>query len=585
MGDGPKFGAETPPVQGDLTGRRGKQVLLESLRLHGVELLFGNPGTTESGLLDGLLDAEDLRYVTCLHEGVALGAAHYHAQATGRTAFVNLHVAPGLGNALGMLYNAAEANSPMVITAGQQDTRMRLREPLLSGDLVAMAAPWVKWSVQAERADELGHLMQRAFKVAADPPSGPVFVALPIDVLEQETTEPARPPAPLQRAAAPHPEGIARLAELLALARRPAIVVGDGVARSGARSELVRLAEILGATVHPDGLVHHLHFPPAHPLARPRMPLDHGGIRRVLEGVDCVLLIGGHFFEEIWFDRGSPFPEGCRVAQIEASPDRLGLNFTPDLGLLADPGLALAALLERLGGLEGGEWRDTGAERRAARTRERLEDDAARAARADQPLEAGAPLPAAAMVSRLVASLPEDVVLVNEGITASGELLSQLPYADARESSDRYYGTRGGGIGQGLPGGLGAALAHPGRPVLAVSGDGSAMYSIQALWTAAHLGLPILFLIVDNREYRILKINMQLYRRRFGVDTDRPFPHMDLTGPDLDFVRLAEGHGVEARRADDAESFTAALAAAWKTVAGGRPALIEVRVAGQSDRG
>src|SRR5690606_5180253 len=141
---------------------------------HGVEFVFGNPGTTESPLLDALQDAPAVRYITALHEGVALGAATYYAQASGRTGVVNLHVAPGLGNAMGMLYSAFKANAPLLVTAGQQDTRMRLRDPLLGHDLVAMAAPVTKWSAQVERADEMGPLLRRAFKIANDPPTGPV---------------------------------------------------------------------------------------------------------------------------------------------------------------------------------------------------------------------------------------------------------------------------------------------------------------------------------------------------------------------------------------------------------------------------
>src|SRR5438128_937910 len=176
---------------------RGRQVLMESLIGHGVEYVFGNPGTTESPILDALLDYPQLRYIVALHEGVALGAASYYAQATGKPAVVNVHVAPGLGNALGMLYNAYKARVPLVVTAGQQDTRLRLRGPVLGHDLVAMAAPLTKWSVQVERADELALIMHRALKIASDPPAGPVFVPLPIDVMEQETE-----PAPLPPGAA-----------------------------------------------------------------------------------------------------------------------------------------------------------------------------------------------------------------------------------------------------------------------------------------------------------------------------------------------------------------------------------------------
>src|SRR6185436_16641826 len=194
---------------------RGRQVLMESLIAHGVELIFGNPGTTESPILDALLDYTQLEYIVALHEGVALGAASYYAQATGTTAVVNVHVAPGLGNALGMLYNALKARAPVVVTAGQQDTRLRLRGPVLGHDLVAMAAPLTKWSVQIERADEVAPILHRALKIASDPPAGPVFVGLPIDVMEQETDVEPFAPGALYRAPAPDPAGIRAAADLL----------------------------------------------------------------------------------------------------------------------------------------------------------------------------------------------------------------------------------------------------------------------------------------------------------------------------------------------------------------------------------
>ena len=159
---------------------RGRQVFFETLINHGVDRVFGNPGTTESPLLDSLLDYPQIQYIVHLHEGVATGAANFYAQASGKTAFVNLHVAPGLGNAIGAIYSAWKNNSPMVVTAGQQDTRMRLRDPVLGHDLAAIARPVTKWSVQVESADELGPILQRAFKIANEAPAGPVFVALPI---------------------------------------------------------------------------------------------------------------------------------------------------------------------------------------------------------------------------------------------------------------------------------------------------------------------------------------------------------------------------------------------------------------------
>ena len=290
---------------------RGKQVFMESLIGHGVEYIFGNPGTTESPILDALLDYPQLRYVVALHEGVALGAASYYAQASGRAGVVNIHVAPGLGNALGMLYNALKARSPLVVTAGQQDTRLRLRGPVLGHDLVAMAAPLTKWSVQVERADEFALIMHRALKIATDPPAGPVFVALPIDVLEQETDVEPFPPGRLYRAPRARPgRRAARPPSCCSASRRPAIVVGDDAASAAA--EVAALAERLGAAVWCEGIRMHQVLPSAHPNFRLGLPFDTVAIRKALDGADVVLLVGGPFFEEVWYAPGSPLPPGAR---------------------------------------------------------------------------------------------------------------------------------------------------------------------------------------------------------------------------------------------------------------------------------
>jgi len=333
---------------------------------HGVEYIFGNPGTTESPLLDGLLDYPELRYIVALHEGVALGAASFYAQTSGNTAVVSLHVAPGLGNALGMLYNAFKARSPLVVTAGQQDTRLRLRGPVLGHDLVAMAAPVTKWSVQVERADELGPILHRAFKVARDAPSGPVFVALPIDVLEQETDQLALPRGALYVEHEPDPAGVAAMAAALRASRRPAIVAGDDVARRGAVPELLALAEALGAAVWVEGLRQHAPFPTTHPGYRGSLPYDAAAIRKALDGADAVLLIGGPFFEEVWFAPGSPFAPDAAVLQIEDAPERLSRNFSLRAGLLASPAPALRALRRALEADGGDGLRRAATERNAA---------------------------------------------------------------------------------------------------------------------------------------------------------------------------------------------------------------------------
>ena len=344
---------------------RGKQVFMDSLIAQGVDHVFGNPGTTESPIIDALVDYPQIRYVVALHEGVALGAASYYAHASGRAGVVNLHVAPGLGNALGMLYDAAKANAPMVVTAGQQDTRLRLREPLLGHDLAAMAAPIAKWSVQAERADELALLLHRAFKVATDPPAGPVFVALPIDVMEQETANGALAPSGLYRAPAPDPAGVDEAARLLLGSRSPAIVVADVGARAAAQTELSALAELTGAAVWYEGLHMGITFPTSHPSCSGRLGFDAAGVRRALDGVDAVLLVGGTFFEEVWFESGSPFPAGAAVIQVADAPERLARNFPVRVGLVANAVHGLRAIREAVAAGAGPADRAAAATRRA----------------------------------------------------------------------------------------------------------------------------------------------------------------------------------------------------------------------------
>jgi benzoylformate decarboxylase len=508
-----------------------------------------------------------LCYVTALHEGVALGAATYYAAATGRTAAVNVHVAPGLGNALGMLYSAYKANAPLLVTAGQQDTRMRLRDPLLGHDLVGMAAPVTKWSAQVERADEMGPLLRRALKIAGDAPSGPVFVALPIDVMEQETAVPPAAPSRLHRAAHPDPAGVAELAGLLLASKRPAIVVGDDVARAGADRELVAAAERLGAAVWFEGLRQQASFPTGHPNARSGLPFDAAGVRTALAGADLVLLVGGPFFEEVWFSPGEPFPDGAAVVQIEESPERLAYNFPLRCGLVGALAPTLAALVNAVAATPAAAARN--AELKALKEQE----TAAHQARLQKAWDRR-PISMARAMAEIRRAAPADVVVVDETITANLDLVRSF---DFQRPGD-YFSGRGGGIGQGLAGALGVKLAYPDRPVVAISGDGSAMYSIQALWTAAHHDLAIVFVILANREYRVLKHNLDIYRQRFGALSNRGYPNMDLATPELDFVALAKGMGVAGERVENPDELGPAVARAF---ASGRPQLIEAAIEGK----
>jgi len=552
---------------------RGRQVFFETLLNHGVDRIFGNPGTTESPLLDSLLDYPQIQYIVHLHEGVATGAANFYAQASGKTAFVNLHVAPGLGNAIGMIYGALKNNSPMVVTAGQQDTRLRLRDPVLGHDLAAMAAPVTKWSVQVETADELGPILQRAFKIANEAPAGPVFVALPINVMEQETSIPAGKPGHSFAATRPDPAGIAAMTKLLLASTTPAIVAGDDVARAGAVGTLVKLAEKLGAAVWFEGLRGRNSFPTDHASARGTLAFDAPGVAKQFASNDLVLMVGGPFFEEVWYAPGPPFASGTKVLQIEAAPSRLAYNFALDAGVVADVGAGLAALDVALATVAGEDFDTAAAKRNAALQALKESDAAVQKARVEKAW-ARTPTSMARAMAEIRAGTPKDVIVADETITANLDLFKTFTFAGAGD----YFSGRGGGIGQGLAGAIGVAVARPERPVLCLSGDGSSMYSIQALWTAAHHDLAIVFVILANREYRVLKHNIDAYRARFEVKSNKPYMHMDLSGPTMGFVDMAKGMGVAGTYVAKADDIKAAVAAAFKT---GKPHLIEIEIEGK----
>ena len=548
---------------------RGRTVFMDSLRAHGVRAIFGNPGTTESPLLDALSEYPDIRYITTLHEGIAVSAAILYAQATGETVVANVHVAPGLGNALGTLYGALKSAAPLVMTAGQQDTRMRLRDPVLGHDLVAMAAPMVKWATQVNSADEMADVMQRAISIANEAPKGPVFVALPINVMEQETDHGAWTAGQLFTESVPDAHGLEAAAALLASAQRPVIVASDDVARGGATPALVKLAERLGAPVYQDILRQHLVFPNQHAAYGGTLPSDAAGVRSVLAGFDALLMLGGPFFEEIWFDPVRAVPEGTAIVQLAHASGVMARNFEVQVGLQAalKPGITAleAALATRIPST-------TSTNRMAELTAKANRRREAAAASLAKTRDARPMTPVRAL-TEIAAGMPANAVVVDESVTATGDVARVF---DFRATGD-YFGQRGGGIGQGIAGALGVAVAWPERPVVMITGDGSAMYAIQSLWTAALLKLRIVFVVLANREYRVLKHNLDTYRLRFDATSNRDYPYMNLS-PGLDFTVMARGMGVSSERIEDPDLLQAAITAAIMTKA---PHLIEVVVSGK----
>ncbi|MBI2177065.1 MAG: thiamine pyrophosphate-binding protein [Candidatus Tectomicrobia bacterium] len=550
--------------------RTGSDLMLGTLLSEGVRHIFGNPGTTELPLMDALVTEKGLAYVLCLQESVAVGAAEGYAFASGGAGVINLHVAPGLGNALGMLYNSKRAGTPLVVTAGNQGQEGHLCETVLWDDLPRMAAPLTKWAYEVRRVEDLEQALRRAVKVALSPPTGPVFLSLPGDVM-------LAPPPPMQgsptRIATAFPAaeaGVRRAAEALAQARRPAIVAGSGVTRSGAVQELVRLAERLGAQVFGESASNTIAFPLGHPLYSGELVRVAKHLRAQLEGFDLLFFIGTEAFI-LSFPPDVPIiPAGTRTMHLDLNAWEIGKNYPADPALLGDPGATLALLLPALEEALGEAGRARAQERRreaeltATALRKKLTPPAL-----TPESESAKGMPPAVFQAALGEALPRGCALVDESITTGGPGLRQAVAGKA----GGYFGMKGGGIGLGLPTALGVKVALPERPVVCVSGDGSAMYTIQTLWSAARYGVGCVWIIANNRSYRILKervLNLQGNSQEL-----RRFVAMDLREPEIGFAGLAEGMGVPARRADTAKELKSALAGA---LAAGKPCLIDARV-------
>jgi benzoylformate decarboxylase len=543
--------------------RKGSEVLIEVLRSEGVTHIFGNPGTTELPMIDALAAVSDIHYVLGLQESTVVGMADGYAQATGRPAFLNVHTAAGLGNAIGNLTNAKSANTPLVVTAGQQDYRHIITDPLLSGDLTGIAMAACKWTHEVRTLGELGTVLRRAFHDAATAPSGPVFVSLPMNVMDEIGPAPIPPPSRIERRAVGG--GLAELADLLAATPigRLAIVVGDEVTASGGTEAVVAVAEALGALVHGSPLLGSFAFPPLHPLWAGALPPHAGALRKMLAEYDRVFLIGGRAFMTYPYAPGSPLPETVELLHLAPDAHDLGRTYPVRLGIAGDPRATLEALLPLL----REKVTATGAAEVIA-TRHVLQEKA-RAAYETAALDRydRVPMPPIVAAHALLRALPPESIVVDEGPATNTHVRAFHQVT----RPDRYFFVRGGGLGWGMPAALGVSLGFGREPVLCIVGDGAAMYSPQALWSAAHEQLPVVFAVVNNREYNILKNymrGMEGYNATMGK-----FIGMDIADPPVDYCALARAVGVAATLVERAGDVGDALRAAWNT---GKPHLLEL---------
>ncbi len=535
----------------------GAQALLSMLADSGVGYLFGNPGTTELPLSDALVGQSRIRYILGLQEVSVMAMADGYAMASRSLGVVNLHISCGLGNAMGMLYNAFREGTPLLVTAGQQDRRLKLSEPILYGDMVAVARPWTKWSHEVERLEDLPTAIRRAVQTALTPPTGPVFLALPMDLQIATAELDLSPPRPLDRRVRPPADSLRAAASVLASAGNPAILAGSRVQQAGAVDELVAIAERLGAPVFSEPPHAHgrLGFPADNELYGQTLPLWAPDIAKRLAEFDVLLVAGMDLIREYVYHGPEPaIPRHVKIVHVDEDPRELGKNYPLEVGVLGDTKTALAELDVLL----GEQMSPAVGERAAERGRRRrqlhrgIRDELRRAVAARRDARPMAP---GVLMESLSRVLPADVAVVEEAVTTTGSMFQRL---GALKNTDGYFAHRGWALGWGLGCSLGVKLAWPERPVLAIIGEGAAMYGIQALWSAARYRLAVTFVIANNAQYQILKAGaagLGLPAAQAGQ-----FIGMDLANPEIDFVALSRALGVEAERITEPDELAAKVA-------------------------
>jgi benzoylformate decarboxylase len=522
-----------------------REATFDLFRAHGMTTMFGNPGSTELPMLADF--PADFRYVLGLQEAVVVGMADGYAQASGKTTVVNLHTAPGVGNAMGAIFNAQANHSPLLITAGQQArAQITLQANLTNRDATRMPHPLVKWSFEPPRAEDVPLALAHGAHLAGLAPRGPVFVSLPMDDWYAEVDEGDARAAIERRVtgrAVADPEAVRGLAAALDAAQNPVLVAGPDIDTASAWETAIALAERqrLPVWASPATGGVRLGFPEGHPNFRGVLPPAIGPVGQTLEGHDLILVVGSSVFPYYPHIPGPLLPAGARLVAITSDPDEAVRAPMGD-AIVADVGLTLAALLEAV----------------PESSRPAPEPNVG-----PQEIPATDPLNSSTVHTALAEVMPEDAIVVLESPSSTLALRNQLRIS--RPGS--YYFSAGGGLGFGLAASVGVQIAQPDRPVVCVLGEGSAQYAITAFWSAVAYQAPVTFLVLQNSEYAILKWFAE-------VEQVNAAPGLDL--PKLDVAAVAEGYGVKAHRARERDEVAGALASA---LASSEPELVEVPVA------
>jgi len=539
-----------------MTEMLGKTAMLEIFKQEGAEYIFGLPGTTEVRFLDELTNHPELKYILAMHEDMVVAMAEGYTRASGKVSVSNLHTTPGLAAAMPTMLNAKHGGVPMIITAGQQDAQRLLVEPPLSGDLVGMAAPYVKWGHEIKYAHDIATAIRRAYKVATTPPTGPVFLSLPQDVLDMKADINYKSALTKPLESRPDAEVVAKAAELLLAAENPVMTVSYGVDCGNAMDEVVKLAELIGVPVF-HGWMTDVNFPIGHV----QQLGDSRNVKSLVGSPDLILSVGG--------GAGIPVLPGVKTIHIDDNDWEIGKNEPVDAGIWGSVKLSVADLTDAIAQKMTDDARKKIAARLEVIKGKKAEVMVALAKKmADE--DGNVPIAFSKLCKEIDACRPANSTIFDDCWSYSrSDLADSMEYNEPRS----YARTRGGAIGAGMANAIGMALGNPKRKVIAVVGDGSAMWGIQALWTAAHYNIPVTFVISSNASYRMLNRGKIIF---LGPHVkDKKMPGVEFDTPRIDFAKMAEAMSVMARKVERPDELRSALESAVKSEA---PSLVEVYV-------
>jgi benzoylformate decarboxylase len=551
------------------SARTASQAYLEVAAAHGVDYVFGLPGTSGQEFIGTIADQEKVRFILALHETCVVSMADGYARVTGRPSLAQLSTLPGTANSVGALYDAYRDRSPVVLTSTNVDTRIVGRDSHTEGkDLVELTKQFTKWSREVHRADRIPEILNRAFKVAATPPTGPVYLSLPSNLLG-ESISVQNPDVERSRVVprmAADPEALKDAVKLLAQAKRPLIVAGSGIAKAGAIEQLVELAELVAAPVVMEPRYSFLSFPTTHPYSFQIAERQPDFNLPVWGEPDLILAIGCRLIREYRYIPEPVIKPETRCVHIEEDPWEIGKVFPVDLGIVADPKSALRSLLEIFPMFAD--------ESNGSRKTERIQCLRKAKAQAKTELETrikpgwdARPINAARLMRTMDKLIDQDALIVNESPTSKDILMSNFQFTPARSY---FSNSSAGHLGWGLGAAIGATLASPKRRVVACLGDGSAMFGIQGLWTLAKYRVPLLVIVFNNRAYMAVKNQFRGPEERIRIAAEMG---AEIVGPEIDFSRLAETFGIFGQRVEQPEAIEPALKHALEQSG---PALLDV---------